>query len=241
MPERHVIVDTETTGLSPRAKDGELPDRIVEIGAVEMVDFVETGRTFHCYVNPMRDVPEEAFKVHGLSAEFLADKPVFSEVADSFLEFLGDATFTAHNAPFDFGFLNAELEACGKPPLRNEILDTVALARNRFPSARATLDALCDRFGIDRTGREVHGALKDCLLLAQVLIPLTGRDTFLHGHVESSARAGSDSPFMPDSARQAWFPARPPVEPSEAESTAHAALLGALKDPIWVKNGLIAP
>ncbi|MCE2841825.1 MAG: DNA polymerase III subunit epsilon, partial [Novosphingobium sp.] len=167
---REIIFDTETTGLDPRSGD-----RLVEIGCVEMVNRVTTGTTFHCYLNPDRDMPAAAEAVHGLSATFLSDKPRFHEKAAEFLEFIGDSMLVAHNAGFDFGFINMELEKCGLDPLgRERMIDTVALARIRHPGAKNSLDALCTRYGIDRSHRTLHGALLDAELLAQVYVELTG-------------------------------------------------------------------
>ncbi len=167
---REVIFDTETTGLDPKTGD-----RMVEIGCVEMIGRVETGRTFHAYFNPERDMPAEAERVHGLSSAFLATKPRFAETADELLAFLGDAPLVAHNAGFDFGFLNSELERCGRPPIdMARMIDTVAIARKRHPGAKLSLDALCTRYGIDRSHRIKHGALLDAELLAQVYIELLG-------------------------------------------------------------------
>src|SRR5690606_11614451 len=149
-----IVLDTETTGLSP-----ETGDRIVEIGGVELLNHIPTGRHIHLYLNPERDMPEEAFRVHGLSSEFLADKPKFAEKVDEFLEFIEDATLVIHNAPFDMGFLNYELERLGRPPLRNEVIDTVMVARERHPGARVSLDALCKHYGIDNSKRVLRGAL----------------------------------------------------------------------------------
>ena len=167
---REVIFDTETTGLDPKTGD-----RIVEIGCVEMVGRVETGRTFHAYFNPDRDMPVEAERVHGLSAAFLAAKPRFAETADDLLDFLSDAPLVAHNAGFDFGFLNNELTLIGRAAISLErMVDTVAIARRKHPGAKLSLDALCTRYGIDRSHRVKHGALLDAELLAQVYVELTG-------------------------------------------------------------------
>ena len=166
---REVVLDTETTGLSPVTGD-----RIVEIGAVELLNHIPTGRHVHIYLNPERDMPAEAFRVHGLSAEFLADKPKFAEKADEFLEFILDATLVIHNAPFDMGFLNYELEKIGRPSLRNEVIDTVMVALNRHPGARVSLDALCKHYGIDTSKRVLHGALLDSEILADVYLELIG-------------------------------------------------------------------
>jgi DNA polymerase-3 subunit epsilon len=168
---REIVFDTETTGLSPR--DGH---RLVEIGCVELLNGYPTGRVFHQYLNPQRDMPVEAFNVHGLSAEFLRDKPLFSSVAAEFLAFIGeDATLVAHNANFDVGFLNAELSALGHPTIGYErVLDTLVLARRRNPGGRHDLDTLCSRYGIDNSRRTRHGALLDAEILAEVYVELQG-------------------------------------------------------------------
>ena len=167
---REIVMDTETTGLDPF--DGH---RIVEIGGVELDNHVPTGRTYHQYINPMRDMPTEAFEVHGISEEFLADKPTFDKIAQEFLDFVGDAVLVIHNAPFDMKFLNAELEWVGKPKLPlSQALDTLAIARKRFPGSPSSLDALCRRFGIDNSNRTLHGALLDSEILADVYLELIG-------------------------------------------------------------------
>jgi len=167
---REVIFDTETTGLDPKTGD-----RMVEIGCIEMIGRVETGRSFHAYFNPERDMPPEAERVHGLSAAFLATKPRFAETVNDLLAFLGDAPLVAHNAGFDFGFLNNELERIGREAISMErMVDTVAIARKKHPGAKLSLDALCTRYGIDRSHRVKHGALLDAELLAQVYVELTG-------------------------------------------------------------------
>ena len=167
---REIVFDTETTGLDPAGGD-----RMVEIGCIEMVNKVATGAVYHAYFNPGRDMPAEAFAVHGLSTAFLSAKPAFAACAGELLDFLGDARLVAHNAQFDFGFLNAELAACGLGPVSMaRMVDTVALARRRHPGAKHSLDALCTRYGIDRSHRVRHGALLDAELLAQVYVELTG-------------------------------------------------------------------
>ncbi len=167
---REIVFDTETTGLDPRTGD-----RITELGCVEVEDFIPTGRTWHSYVNPQRSVPEKVTEITGLTAEFLADKPLFSEIAEGFLEFVGDANVVAHNAPFDRGFINMELEKIGKPVIANERwVDTVVMARKKFPGAHASLDALCKRFGVSLETRDKHGAIIDALLLADVYLELNG-------------------------------------------------------------------
>jgi DNA polymerase-3 subunit epsilon len=167
---REVIFDTETTGLDPKTGD-----RMVEIGCVEMVGRVETGRTFHAYFNPDRDMPVEAERVHGLSIAFLAAKPRFAETADDLLDFLGDAPLVAHNAGFDFGFINNELELIGRVPISLErMVDTVAIARRKHPGSKLSLDALCKHYGIDNSRRVLHGALLDSEILADVYLELIG-------------------------------------------------------------------
>lgn len=167
---REIVFDTETTGLDPHNGD-----RVVEIGCLELVNRLPSGETFHVYLNPERDMPKEAENVHGLSAAFLADKPLFADIADAFLRFIGDAPLIAHNADFDMKFINAELVKCGREDLSgHRVIDTLALARKRFPGAPASLDALCRRFGIDNSNRDLHGALIDSDLLAGVYLELSG-------------------------------------------------------------------
>lgn len=225
---REIIFDTETTGLDPKSGD-----RLVEIGCIEMVNRVPTGETFHCYFNPDRDMPAAAEAVHGLSIAFLSDKPRFHERAADFLEFIGDeAKLVAHNAGFDFGFVNAELDMCGLPPLsRERMVDTVAMARVRHPGAKNSLDALCTRYGIDRSHRTRHGALLDAELLAQVYVELTGGRQIglgLSAEVETIEIATL-------SVAQRTRPFRParPHAASEAERAAHAAFLETVKSPLW--------
>jgi DNA polymerase-3 subunit epsilon len=167
---REIVFDTETTGLNPLGGD-----RIVEIGCVEMVNRLPTGQTFHVYLNPERDMPDGAFRVHGLSAEFLADKPLFSAIAQDFIEFIGDAALVAHNASFDMGFINAELVRIKMPGIAAErVIDTLQLARRKHPFGPNSLDALCQRYNIDNSRRTKHGALLDSEILAEVYIELTG-------------------------------------------------------------------
>ena len=225
---REIIFDTETTGLDPKSGD-----RLVEIGCIEMVNRVPTGNTFHCYFNPDRDMPAEAERVHGLSIAFLSDKPRFHEKAADFLEFIGEeAKLVAHNAGFDFGFVNSELEMCGLPPLRRErLVDTVAMARVRHPGAKNSLDALCTRYGIDRSHRTKHGALLDAELLAQVYVELTGGRQIglsLAAETEVIEIAVLSAPRR----ERTFRPARPHAA-SEAELAAHAAFLETVKSPLW--------
>jgi DNA polymerase-3 subunit epsilon len=226
---REIILDTETTGLDPRSGD-----RIVEIGCVETLNHMPTGEYFHCYVDPERDMPEGAFAVHGLSSEFLSDKPKFAEIVDSFLEFIGDAPLVIHNAEFDLRFLDAELTLLGRPLIdRSRSVDTVALARRRFPGAQANLDALCRRFEIDLTRREKHGALLDAELLAEVYLYLMGgRQPGLDLNVDA---VKTDTQEAADIERP-LRPARPHA-PSSAEAEAHEALVDQITEPIW-RSGL---
>jgi DNA polymerase III subunit epsilon len=166
---REIVLDTETTGLNPVTGD-----RVVEIGGVELINHIPTGKHFHHYLNPERAMADEAFRVHGLSDAFLADKPRFAEIADAMLNFFADATLIAHNASFDLSFLNAELERTRRPPLTNVVIDTVMVARDKHPGARVSLDALCKHYGIDTSRRTLHGALLDSEILADVYLELIG-------------------------------------------------------------------
>ena len=167
---REIVLDTETTGLDPRTGD-----RIVEIGAVELWNHLPTGKTFHKYLNPERNMPEEAQAVHGLTEEFLRDKPLFSQIVDDFLLFIKGSKLIIHNASFDMKFINAELESAKKSKLANDIaIDTLSIARKKFPGSPASLDALCRRFNIDNTARTLHGALLDSEILAEVYLELIG-------------------------------------------------------------------
>lgn len=228
---REIIFDTETTGLDPRNGD-----RLVEIGCIEMINRVTTGQTFHAYFNPERSMPAEAERVHGLSETFLADKPRFAECAAGLLAFLGDSPLVAHNAGFDFGFLNTELEACGFAGIdKIRMIDTVALARVRHPGAKLSLDALCTRYGIDRSHRTKHGALLDAELLAQVYVELTGgRQIGLELAVELAASQDEgQGVFLAIGARERSFRPARPHGPSEAELAAHRAFLESVKAPLW--------
>ncbi len=164
---REIILDTETTGLRP----GE-GHKIIEIAAIEIVDFIPTGKTYHQYINPERDIPQASTDVHGITSEFLYDKPTFNKIADDFIEFVQNDAIVAHNVDFDIGFINYELQNCGKPSLNNKKVDTVTIAREKFPGQGVSLDALCKRFSIDNTQREKHSATLDAELLAKVYIEL---------------------------------------------------------------------
>ena len=223
---REIIFDTETTGLSPAGGD-----RMVEIGCVEMFNRVETGRTFHAYFHPERTMPAEAQRVHGLSDAFLSDKPLFAHGVDDLLEFLGDAPLVAHNASFDFGFLNGELARCGRTHVHlDRMVDTIVLARTRHPGAKHSLDALCTRYGIDRSHRTLHGALLDAQLLAQVYVELTGGRQI--GLTLVSETIEVQASFMPSAAPAIVRPARL-FEASEAELARHAAFMKKINNPLW--------
>jgi DNA polymerase-3 subunit epsilon len=228
---REIIFDTETTGLSPGGGD-----RMVEIGCVEMFNRVETGRTFHSYFNPCRPMPSEAEAVHGLSDRFLSDKPNFHERCEELLEFIGDSPMIAHNAAFDFGFINHELGSCGRPLVcTSRMVCTLTLARQKFPGAKHSLDALCTRFGVDRSQRIKHGALLDAQLLAQVYVELTGGRqiglTLVAELIENSAAAPAPG-AVESPAALTVRPARPHA-PSGEELARHAAFMSKIADPLW--------
>lgn len=227
---REIVFDTETTGLS--ALNG---DRLVEIGCVELLNKVETGRAFHAYFNPRRAMPSEAEAVHGLSDRFLSDKPDFNELCEDLLEFIGDSPLVAHNASFDFGFLNHELGQCGRPLIcMTRMVDTLVLARQRHPGAKHSLDALCTRYGVDRSLRIKHGALIDAQLLAQVYVELTGgRQIGLSLAAEPTAPVESSQPIAVPVMVKIRSPR--PHGPSSEEMERHAAFVAALVDPIWKK------
>lgn len=222
---REIVLDTETTGLSPA--EGH---RVVEIACVELINCVPTGNHFHRYINPERPMPEEAFAVHGLSEEFLKPHPVFAEIAADFITFIAESRLVIHNAEFDLSFLNHELRRLGMDPLSLPVEDTLRLARRRFPGAPASLDALCRRFEIDLSRRDKHGALLDCELLAQVYLELTGgrQVGFEFGASRQQERDGG-------TLIRTTRPARP-HHPSEEELAAHAVLVKTLKDPIWLSG-----
>ena len=226
---REIIFDTETTGLN--AGGG---DRMVEIGCVEIYNRVETGRHFHAYFNPDRDMPFEAEMVHGLTNLFLSDKPRFEERVDELLEFIGDAPLVAHNASFDFGFLNLELERCGRASVcASRMVDTLAIARTRHPGAKHSLDALCMRFGVDRSHRVKHGALLDAQLLAQVYVELTGGRQIGLGLVADTRAAG-----VMDGPRQVRIRTRReprPHRPAIEELERHRAFIARLVNPLWAR------
>lgn len=229
---REIVLDTETTGLDPHDTPAH---RIVEIGAVELWNQVPTGNTYHQYINPERDMPAEAFAVHGIGEDFLADKPRFAEIARAFLDFVGDAKLVIHNASFDMRFLNAELEWAGERTLPgDQAIDTLLIARRRFPGSPASLDALCRRFGIDNSNRTLHGALLDSEILADVYLELTG------GRQPDFALGATDRKKTSADIEQAWRPAprQAPLPPriTETERAAHKAFVADLGDgAIWSK------
>lgn len=221
---RSVLFDTETTGLDPATGD-----RVIEIAALELINDLPTGEHFHTLIDPERDVPADATRIHGFSNAHLEGKPKFAAIAEAMLAFFGDVPLVAHNAPFDFGFINAELARLGLPPLaRERMVDTLALAKKRFPGMPNSLDALCRRFSIDLSARTTHNALLDCKLLADVYVELTGgRQRGLSLATETAQlavavyeHAGPRTPRL--------------VVPSEAELAAHGALVAKLKDPVWL-------
>ena len=230
---REIIFDTETTGFDPLTGD-----RMVEIGCIEMVGRVMTGATFHCYFNPERPMPAAAEAVHGLSDKFLSDKPLFASQADALLEFLGDSPLVAHNASFDFGFLNMELERCGRTAIdMGRMVDTIAIARTRHPGAKLSLDALCTRYGIDRSHRTKHGALLDAELLAQLYIELTGGrqiglgfgdSTSVSVEVETTriSLVRTDRPYRTPRSHQ----------PLPEELERHRAFVATIKDALWTEE-----
>ena len=239
--EREIVWDTETTGFEP-----ESGDRIVEIGAIELIGHVPTGRTFHKYINPQRSMPAEAFSIHGIGPDLLdppqkpepgqqtlADKPVFKEIGQSFLDFVGDAKLVAHNAAFDMKFLNAELGWIGLPQIPwDRAVDTLAIAKRRFPGAGNSLDALCRRFGIDNSNRTLHGALLDSEILADVYLELIGGrqpDLVLAGPARRTTETGSD-----------WKPRPRPAalapRTTDEEAAAHTAFVEAMGDGALWKN-----
>jgi DNA polymerase III subunit epsilon len=222
---REIVLDTETTGLNPRTGD-----RLVEIGCVELDNHIPTGNTYHQYVNPERDMPDEAFAVHGLSEAFLAKHPIFSEVADAFLEFIGDSDLVIHNASFDMGFINGELDRLGRPTVDfSRAIDTVQIARSKYPGAQASLDALCRRFEIDLSARTKHGALLDAELLADVYLELVGgRQPGFELAAERKASAANTIETRTAPAR----PARPHAA-TESERAAHDEFMQQITDPIW--------
>ena len=233
---REIALDTETTGISPR--DGH---RIIEIGALELMHHLPTGRKLHLYINPEREIDDGAVAVHGITSDFLADKPVFADIVDEFLAFVGDDPMVIHNASFDMGFLNAELKRLDRPVLpMAQSIDTLMMARKKFPGAQANLDALCRRFEIDNSHRDLHGALIDADLLAAVYIELLGgRQPGLSLESDSqtqTADQGAANSVDPDSSFHLDAKSMRPIRahaPTAEELKAHAKFLEELKNPIW--------
>ena len=225
---REIVLDTETTGVEPNSGD-----RIVEIGCVELVNHCPSGRTFHVYINPERSMPVEAFNVHGLSEEFLSDKPVFAEVAQDFAEFIADAKLVIHNAAFDVGFINMEFKRLGLPPVEQAlVVDTLSMARRKHPGASNSLDALCSRYGIDNSRRTKHGALLDSEILAEVYIELIGgKQASLGLGVETAAGRTGLAPVVLE--RPQRLRPLPPRLDEAAIAAHHAFILGSLKAPLW--------
>lgn len=219
---REIAFDTETTGLDPA--EGH---RVIEIGCIELFNMLPTGRTYHVYLNPERDVPVEALAVHGLSADFLRDKPTFAEVVADFVDFLGEARLVAHNAEFDVKFINAEFARLGFSPLTaTRVVDTLAIARRKFPGAPASLDALCKRFGVDNSARDKHGALLDAELLAHVYLELMGGRQVglaLSAEVRAASIARAERRYR----------APRPHAPDDDELAAHAAFVAQIPEAIW--------
>jgi DNA polymerase III subunit epsilon len=228
---REIVLDTETTGLDPLRGD-----RLVEIGCIELLNRIPSGQTFHRYLNPQRDMPAEAFAVHGLSVEFLADKPLFADVADDLIAFIGDAPLVIHNAGFDIGFINAELDRCGRAAIaRDRLVDTLMLARRKYVGVRNSLDDLCVRFGINNSKRTKHGALLDAELLADVYLELIEAR-----QAQLGLAAATSGPVMvagePVMVRVRALPLAPRL--SDADQLAHDAFVATLGDKaIWNDYG----
>ena len=227
---REIVLDTETTGF-----DATKGDRLIEIGCVELYNRIPTGQEFHRFVNPERDVPAEAQAVHGISTEFLKDKPLFAQIADEFLAFIGEDVLVIHNAPFDVGFLSAELARIGRPPLMmSRVVDTLALARRQHPAGPNSLDALCKRYSVDNSQRTKHGALMDSLLLAEVYVELLGERQATLGLAQS---AGQDLGRISGRARVRKAATRPTPLPSRIgadDEAAHRAFVDSLgENAVW--------
>ena len=222
---REIVIDTETTGLNPFEGD-----KIVEIGCVEMINHVPTNKVFHKYINPQRDIPEEVIKIHGITEEFLKDKPTFAEIADEFLDFISSDNLVIHNAAFDMSFINSELVAINKNPIdMHRVIDSLAIARHKFPGDKASLDSLCKKFGIDNSHRTKHGALLDAELLSEVYLELVGgREPSL---VMSSFKKQNleKNKTLEKNYKERYFKA------SEEELEKHRNFLNKLKNPVWNK------
>lgn len=233
---REIVLDTETTGLSP--KEGH---RVIEIGALELINHMPTGQQLHLYINPEREIDEGAEKVHGISSSFLSDKPLFADIIDEFLTFIGQDKMVIHNASFDMGFLNVELALAGRSVLPDDrAIDTLALARQKFPGAQASLDALCRRFEIDNSHRDLHGALIDADLLAQVYVELIGGRQPDLGLAQTASQQKTESQIisLSDGFSYQDNPLRParPHDASPEELAEHEAFLDKITDPIWQRS-----
>lgn len=225
---REIVLDTETTGLDPNAGH-----RLIELGCVELVNHFPTGQTFHHYIDPERDVPADAERVHGISTAMVKGKPLFSAIADAFIAFIGEATLVIHNASFDVGFLNAELDRAGKPPISfDRVIDTLMLARRKNPGGPNSLDALCKRFGIDNSIRTKHGALMDSELLAKVYLELIGGQ---QAKLDLAAETIAGSLAGPKRVRVSPRPVPLAARLTADEEAAHAAFIATLKEPVWSK------
>lgn len=226
---REIVLDTETTGFEPSQGD-----RIVEIGAVELLNHMPTGRTYHQYINPQRSMPKGAFEVHGLGDEFLSNKPLFKDIAQAFIDFVGESQMVIHNASFDMKFLNAELKTVGRPELpMSQSLDTLAIARKKFPGANASLDGLCRRFGIDNSSRTLHGALLDSEILAEVYLELLGGR-------QSGFVLAADTSAQTTDGGETWRPRPRPTalesKLTKEEAAAHETFVKDMGDgAIWSK------
>lgn len=230
---REIVFDTETTGLNPAGGD-----RMVEIGCIEIYNRMETGRHFHAYFNPEREMPSDAEAVHGLTSVFLSGKPRFSESVEELLDFLEDSPLVAHNATFDFGFLNFELERCGHPVVSmSRMVDTLSLARSKHPGAKHSLDALCMRFGVDRSQRIKHGALLDAQLLAQVYVELTGGRQIGLGLLADAGAIQAQTSARPAIARKPRPPR--PHAPALEELERHRAFIAQLVNPLWARFAIV--
>jgi DNA polymerase III subunit epsilon len=225
---REIVFDTETTGIDPR--DGH---KIVEIGCIELIDGVQTGRTFHHYLNPERDIPQETTDIHGITNEQVRDKPIFGQIVDDFLAFIGDSPMVAHNAEFDFRFVNAELDNIGRAPLSaTRMIDTVKIAKRLYPGARLSLDALCSRLGIDTSARVKHGALIDSQILAEVYMEMLGGKQRGLELSATSATKTVITPLIPENEKTYHAPR--PFAPTAEELAAHETFVSKIKNAIWV-------
>jgi DNA polymerase-3 subunit epsilon len=232
---RHIVFDTETTGRSP-----DTGDRVIEIGCVEVIDLLPTGRTYHVYIHPERDIEAGAIAVHGITLEKLAGKPIFSQIVTDFLDFIGDdSMLVAHNASFDMGFINMELKLCGFPSIdKRRVIDTLDMARRKFPGSPASLDALCKRFGIDNSSRTYHGALLDAQLLAEVYLELHGgRQHDLDLSAPKSHTKAQGNALSGDADEKPYRAPRPVVQIA-SEHAAWIEMLKKMKKPLWQKDDL---